>query len=85
MEETGSAAPLVRPRKRRSPLEAHAAWLLALIAAEPDLSLEDLVQRIETEHSLKTSTSSVDRFVQRHGLSFKKNLARQRARSPRRR
>jgi transposase len=84
MEETGSAAPLARPRKRRSPLEPHAAWLLALIAAEPDLSLEDLVQRIETERSLKTSTSSVDRFVQRHGLSFKKNAARHRARSPRR-
>jgi transposase len=32
MEETGSAAPLTRPRKRGSPLEAHAAWLLALIA-----------------------------------------------------
>lgn len=64
----------MRPRKSRSPLEAHAAWLLALIAAEPDLSLAELAQRIETERGLKTSTSAVDRFVQRHDLSFKKTL-----------
>jgi transposase len=79
LEETGSAAPPSRPRKSRSPLEAHADWLLALITAEPDLSLAELTQRIETERGLKTSTSAVDRFVQRHGLSFKKNAARRRA------
>jgi transposase len=79
LEETGSSAPPSRRRKSRSPLEAHAAWLQALIAAEPDLSLAELMQRIETELVLKTSTSAVDRFVQRHGLSFKKNPARGRA------
>lgn len=78
LEESGSAAPASRPRKSRSPLEAHAAWLLALIAAEPDLSLAELAQRIETELRLKTSTSAMDRCVQRHDLSFKKNAARRR-------
>lgn len=76
LEESGSAAPASRPRKSRSPLEAHAAWLLALIAAEPDLSLAELAQRIETELRLKTSTSAMDRFVQRHDLSFKKKTLR---------
>jgi transposase len=84
LDETGSAAPAPRRGKSRSPLEPHAAWLLALIKAEPDLSLEELTQRIESELGLKTSTSAVDRFVQRHGLSFKKNAARGRARSTRR-
>lgn len=84
LEETGRAAPAPKARKSRSPLEPHAAWILALIVAEPDLSLEELTQRIQTELGLQTSTSAVDRFVQRHDLSFKKNPARSRARSTRR-
>ena len=54
---------------------------VALIKAEPDLSLEELALRIEGELGLRTSTSAVDRFVQRHELSYKKNPARGRARS----
>jgi transposase len=72
LEETGSAAPPPRGGKSRSPLEAHAAWLLALIEAQPDLSLEELTQRVRTELDQKTSSSAIDRFIQRHGLSFKK-------------
>jgi transposase len=83
-DETGSAAPPSRKRKSRSPLEAHAPWLLALIAAEPDLSLEELTGRVQTELGLKTSSSAVDRFVQRHDLSFKKNSARHRTGAARR-
>ncbi len=79
LEETDSAAPAARPYKSRSPLEPHTAWLLALIIAEPDLSLEELAQRMKAERGLKTSTSAMDRFVQRHDLSFKKNSARGRA------
>jgi hypothetical protein len=30
-------------------LEAHTPWLLALIAAQPDLSLAELTQRIQAE------------------------------------
>lgn len=79
LERTGSPAPRPRGGNSRSPLEPHAAWLEALIHAEPDLSLEELSQRIASELGLKTSTSAVDRFVQRHGLSYKKNSARRRA------
>jgi len=85
LEATGSAAPAPRAGKSRSPLEAHAPWLLALIAAEPDLSLAALTQRVQAERGLKTSASAMDRFVQRHGLSFKKNSARRRAGQARRR
>jgi hypothetical protein len=45
LDEIGSAAAPPRGRKSRSPLEAHAAWLLTLIASEPDLRLEVLAQR----------------------------------------
>jgi len=45
--------------------------MLALIAAEPDLRLAELTQRVQAELGQKTSASAMDRFVQRHGLSFK--------------
>ena len=76
--KTGSLEPQ-RGRKARSPLEVHRGWLLALVAAEPDLTLDQVVRRIEGELGLKTSDSSVDRFYRRHDISFKKKRARDRA------
>jgi transposase len=76
--ETGSLEPQ-RGRKPRSPLEDHRDWLLALTAEEPDLTLEQTVERIGRELGLKTSISAVDRFYDRHGVTFKKKRARGRA------
>ena len=76
---TGSVSARVQSRKSRSPLEPHAAWLLELVAKEPDLTLAEIVARLRTQRALITSDSSVDRFFQRHGISFKKNSARRRA------
>ena len=74
---TGSVTPK-GGRKARSPLEPHRDWLLELNAKEPDLTLDETVERIGRELGLKTSDSSVDRFYRRHGVTFKKNSARQR-------
>lgn len=79
--ETGSLEPQ-RGRKPRSPLEPHKDWLLALTAAEPDLTLAQMVARIASELGLKTSDSAVDRFYRRHAISFKKKSARGRAEPP---
>jgi hypothetical protein len=38
----------------RSPLEAHRQWLLDLVAAEPDLTLEEIRSRLKSEKRLKT-------------------------------
>jgi transposase len=68
---------------KRSPLDAHKEWLLALTAAEPDLTLEEIRGRLK-DRGLAVSASSVWRFYDRHTISFKKKPARRRAR-PRRR
>jgi transposase len=78
-EQTGSVSPRPRRRKSRSPLEAHASWLLELIAREPDLTLAEIVLRLSQDRGVRTTDSSVDRFFKRHGMSFKKNSARGRA------
>ena len=79
VELTGEVVRVPKPRPRRSPLEAQTAWLLELVATEPDLTLEQLVARLAAEQAVKTTKSSVDRFFGRHGISFKKNPARRRA------
>jgi transposase len=68
---------------KRSPLEAHKEWLEALIAAEPDLTLEEIRVRLRG-HGITVAASSVWRFCERHDITFKKKSARNRTR-PRRR
>lgn len=83
--ETGSVSPR-KGRKPRSPLEDHAAWLLDLIAGEPDLTLAEIEQRLWADRGVRTTDSSIDRFFKRHKVSFKKKeSARSRTRPPRRR
>jgi len=79
---TGSVAPK-RIGGKRSPLDAHKDWLLALIAAEPDLTLEEIRGRLRAR-GIFASASSVWRFFDRHDITFKKKPARIRTRSPRR-
>jgi transposase len=61
-----------------SPLEEHATWLLALIAEQPDLTLEDIVAAMGKQ-GIQGSRTAVWRFFERHDVSFKKNAVRQRA------
>ncbi len=61
-----------------SPLEEHKSWLLALISQKPDLTLEEVVAAMHKER-IAGSRTAVWRFFVRHGISFKKNPARERA------
>lgn len=60
----------------RSPLEKHKQWLLDLVAAEPDLTLDEIRARLRSEKKLRSGTSSIWRFYDRHDITFKKNSAR---------
>ena len=82
--QTGGVGPRPRGGKSRSPLERHAVWLLDLTTAEPDLTLEAIVQRLLAGLGLKTSEAAVRRFFKRHAITFKKNAARGRTGSARR-
>ena len=64
-----------------SPLEPHEAALQAVIEAHPDLTLDELCAVLR-ERKIVTSRVSLHRFFERHGISFKKNPARQRTRAP---
>ena len=50
----------------------HRQWLLDLVAAEPDLTLEEIRARLRSEKKLKAGTTSIWRFYDRHAITFKK-------------
>lgn len=80
--ETGGVAPRLRGGRSRSPLEPHAAWLLELVAREPDLTLAELERRIAAEVSLVITERSIRRFFDRHRITLKKSRARGRTGPP---
>jgi transposase len=54
-----------------SPLEKHAEWLLAAVAEQPDLTLDEIVAAMR-KRRIPGSRTAVWRFFARHGLTFKK-------------
>src|SRR5438552_12035387 len=73
-ETTGSVA--AKPSGgSTSPLERHAEFLLALVAEQPDLTLNEIVAAMG-KRRIAGSRSAVWRFFARRHISFKKNSVR---------
>jgi transposase len=70
--------------RRSQAIEAHKDWLLALVAGEPDLTLDEIRGRLAASKDFGASVSALWRFFSRHEISYKKKPARSRA-GPRRR
>jgi transposase len=71
-----SAAP--KPRGGSvSPLEAFACEILAVVAEQPDLTLDETLVELR-KRRIKTSRSSLWRFFDRHTITFKKKACRRR-------
>ena len=84
-EETRRTAPLPTGGDRRSVLKPHRNWLLELRRKENDLTLDAIAERLLRTHGVEADKSMLSRFFAAEGISFKKNRARQRTRSSRRR
>jgi transposase len=80
---TGDARPKPQGGDYRShPIEAYAGEILALIDETPDITLAEIAAHMDEAHGLKVASSTVWRFLDRHGMTVKKNRARQRAAAP---
>jgi transposase len=77
-QTTGSVAAKPGTGHCHSPLEQHEQWLLDLVTAEPDLTLDEIGTRLASTKKLKVGRTSVWRFYDRHRITFKKNTARRR-------
>jgi transposase len=76
--KTGSAAAHRMGGNRPRSLLEEREWILARLAATPDLTLRALVIEL-SERGVVTSYGSVWRTVREAGISFKKNAVRHRA------
>jgi len=81
---TGSAAAKPMGGWRPLRLTGEREWLLVRIAEKPYLTLRAVVAEL-AERGTPASYGAVWRFFKHEGITFKKNAARQRARSPRHR
>ncbi len=76
---TGNVRPQPQGGDYRSQrIEAHAEEVLALIEETPDITLGEIAVHLDETHELKVAPSTVWRLLDRHGMTFKKNRARQR-------
>ena len=71
----GSVSPLDRHK-----LDRHKKELLALIAETPDATLDEIVSAMH-RRKIPGSRTSLWRFLDRHGITLKKNSARERTRA----
>ena len=76
--ETGSSAPRPMGGRRRLILLPERDWLLARVAAAPDLTVRGLRSEL-LARGVRVSYGAVWSFLAAEGLTFKKNPARHRA------
>ena len=75
-EEEGTVAIRPRsPRKRR--LDPYGEDILRWIEETPDLTLQELSQRLHEVHDVTAPLSTLDDWFRARKISFKKNRARQ--------
>jgi transposase len=73
---TGSVQPKQRGGYRRSRLEKHDETLRRWIAAQPDLTLAELQQRLARQRKVSLGLTALWHRLNHLGLSYKKNAAR---------
>jgi len=72
--DTGSVAPQAQGGDTRSGrIEAVGRAILSMVEETPDITLVEIVKRLEREHGERFAPSTVHRFFRRHGWSFKKS------------
>ena len=75
VRERGHLAPLVQGHAAGTAgkLTPHRAFLLEIVAAEPDIALAELARALADTYGVKARLSSVHRALVRAGLSYKKS------------
>jgi len=74
LRDTGSSA--AKPRGgSTSPLERHTERILAVVGAQPDATLKEILAAL-AKRRIRTSRSALDRFLGRHQITRKKKSLR---------
>ena len=68
---------------KRSKLDPHREFLMALIEAEPDITIAEMQERLRNEAGIAASIGTIWTFLDRAGLTFKKRPPMRPSRSAR--
>jgi transposase len=82
--ESGERKARKQGKPRGSKLDIHEAFLLDLVKAQPDITLEEMREALLCERGFEASIATIWRFFDRRKITFKKNRARFRTRAGRR-
>ena len=66
-----------RPRKQgrpagKGPLVQHLDYLIAVVAAEPDITMPELAARLQSERGVTAAWASLSKLLCRAGFTYKK-------------
>jgi transposase len=70
--QTGAAKPLRQGNPGGSKLDAYASFILDLIAAQKDITLNEIAEQLIEEHGVTVQPSTIWYFLDRRGMTFKK-------------
>jgi transposase len=69
---TGDVRPAKQGKPKGSVLDAHADFILGTLAAAPDTTLDEMVERLRNKRDVAIVRSAVWKFLNRHGQTHKK-------------
>ena len=61
-------------KPKGSVLDAHAAFILGTLREQPDLTLDEMVERLAAECDVRVVRTAVWKFLDRHDMTHKKRL-----------
>lgn len=73
--ETGGRRAYRQGYPKRSILDPHEDFLMALVAEKVDITIDEMRARLEAERDIRAARVTIWRFFERRGWSFKKRLA----------
>ena len=76
----------LEPRKQGRPpgrgkLAPYVGFLVEIVEAEPDITLDELTAALESEHAVRAHPASISRVLTRAGLTYKKSRSTPRSAS----
>jgi transposase len=71
--ETGDRAARRQGQPKRSKLDPHRDYILALIAETPDMTISEMLENLAAERGATASRATLWIFLDRCGLTFKKS------------
>ena len=71
---TGTVRPARQGKPKGSVLDPHADFIFGLIKAVPDITLEEMAERLAQERGIEIVSTAVWKFLDRHDMTHKKRL-----------